>query len=125
MAVRLSALRSFRPLLPRKTPGTHFSQRFSRPQGRSAVGRIRKIEKCNNLIGNGTRDLSACCIVSQLTTLPRARHKNEYKCDYEGSEELQQQRKRKLRKTEMNLLLFSFRIHSRNVTQLDITVTGK
>jgi ribosomal protein L35 len=34
-------------------------------------------------------------------------------------------RKRKLRKTKINLLLFSFRIVSRNVAQLDIAVTGK
>jgi hypothetical protein len=30
------------------------------------------MEKSNGLIGNRTRDLPACSIVSQLTTLPRA-----------------------------------------------------
>jgi hypothetical protein len=30
------------------------------------------LEKSNDLIGNGTRDLPACSIVLQPTTLPRA-----------------------------------------------------
>jgi hypothetical protein len=51
MAVRLSALRAGRPLTPRKIPGTHFCYRLSRPQGHSAAGRIRSIEKSNDLIG--------------------------------------------------------------------------
>jgi hypothetical protein len=46
--------------------------RLSRPQGHSAAGRIRSIEKPNDLIGNWTRDLPACNIVPQPTTLPRA-----------------------------------------------------
>jgi hypothetical protein len=33
---------------------------------------IRSIEKFNDLIGNPTRDLPACSIVPQPTTLPRA-----------------------------------------------------
>jgi hypothetical protein len=61
MAVRLSALRADRPpFTPRKIPGTHFCYRLSRPQGHSAAGGIRSIEKSNNLIGNRTRDLLAC-----------------------------------------------------------------
>jgi hypothetical protein len=44
---------------------------MSRPQGYSAAGRIRSIEKSNDLIGNWTSDLPACSIVPQLTTLPR------------------------------------------------------
>jgi hypothetical protein len=41
--------------------------------GPYAAGRIRSIEKkSNNLIGNRTRDLPACSIVPQPTTLPRA-----------------------------------------------------
>jgi hypothetical protein len=31
-----------------------------------------KLKKCNDLIGNGTRDLPACSAVLQSTTLPRA-----------------------------------------------------
>jgi hypothetical protein len=71
MAVRLSALRARRPLPPRMIPGTHFCYRLSRPQGHSAAGRIRSIEKSND-IGNRTRDLPACSIVPQPTALPRA-----------------------------------------------------
>jgi hypothetical protein len=47
-------------------------KRLSRPQGHSEAGRTRWIEKSNDLIGNRTRDLPACSIVPQLTTLPRA-----------------------------------------------------
>jgi hypothetical protein len=54
---------------PRKISGTHFSQKLSRPQGHSAAGRIRPTEKSNDLIGNRTRDLPACSIVPQATTL--------------------------------------------------------
>jgi hypothetical protein len=72
MAVRLSDLRAGRRLSPTKIPGTYFSYRLSRPQGHSAAGRIRLIEKSNYLIGNRTRDLPACSIVPQPTTLPRA-----------------------------------------------------
>jgi hypothetical protein len=59
------------PFTPRKIPGTHFRYRLSRPQGHSAAGKIRSIEKSND-IGNRTGDLPAC-IVPQPTTLPRAR----------------------------------------------------
>jgi hypothetical protein len=75
MAVKLSALCAGRPPFPpppRKIPGTHFCQRLSGPQGHSASGRIRSIEKSNNLIGNRTRDLPVCNIELQPTTLPRA-----------------------------------------------------
>jgi hypothetical protein len=72
MAVRLSALRVGRHLPPRKFPGTHFCYSLSRPQGHSAAGRIRSIEESDDLIGNRTRDLPACSIVSQPTTLPHA-----------------------------------------------------
>jgi hypothetical protein len=41
-------------------------------QSHSAAGRIRSIEKSNELIVSRTRDLTACSIVSQPTTLPRA-----------------------------------------------------
>jgi hypothetical protein len=56
MAVRLST---------RKIPGTHFCYRLSRSQGHSAAGRIRSVEKRN--------DLPACGVVPQATTLKRAR----------------------------------------------------
>jgi hypothetical protein len=60
------------PFTPRKIPGTHLCYRLSRPHGHSAAGRIRSIEKSNYLIQNPTRDLPACSIVSQPTTLQRA-----------------------------------------------------
>jgi hypothetical protein len=47
---------------PRKIPGNNFCQKLSRPQGHSAAGRVRSIEKSNDLVGNRTRDLPACSI---------------------------------------------------------------
>jgi hypothetical protein len=55
---------------PMKIPGTHFYQRLSRPQGHNAAGRIRSTKKSND-IDNRTRDLPACSIVPQPTTVPR------------------------------------------------------
>jgi hypothetical protein len=69
MAVRLSALHTGRLFASRKIPGTHFCQRLSRLQGHIAAGRIRSIEKSNDLIGNLTRYLSACSVVPQPTDL--------------------------------------------------------
>jgi hypothetical protein len=66
MAVRLSASRAVRPLPPGKF------LLLSRPQGHSAAGSIRSIEKSNDLIGIRTDELPACSIVSQSTSLPRA-----------------------------------------------------
>jgi hypothetical protein len=56
------------PFTPRKSPGTHLCSRPSRPQGHSAAGRIRSVEKSNDLIGARTRDLPACSVVPPLTT---------------------------------------------------------
>jgi hypothetical protein len=78
MAVRSSALRAGRALPPRNLPGTHFCQKLSRPQGHSAAGRIRPIEKSNDLIENRTRNLPACNKVPRPTTLPRAPFFNRY-----------------------------------------------
>jgi hypothetical protein len=55
-----------------KIPGTNFCLRLSRPQGHSAAGNIRSIEKSNELIGIEICDLPSCSIVFQPTTLPRA-----------------------------------------------------
>jgi hypothetical protein len=46
---------------------------LSRSRGYSTAARIRSIEKSNDLIGIRIRDLPACSIVPQPTTLPRAR----------------------------------------------------
>jgi hypothetical protein len=56
----------------RKIPGTHFCYRLSIPQGYSAAGRIKSIEKPSDLIVNRTRRPPACSIVPRSTTLPRA-----------------------------------------------------
>jgi hypothetical protein len=58
------SLRHWLPFTSRNIPGTHFYQRLSRPQGHSTAGRIRSIEKSNDLIGNQTHDLLACSIAS-------------------------------------------------------------
>jgi hypothetical protein len=71
MVVRLSALHADHPLAPRKIPGTHFCQRPSWPQGHSVAGRVRSIEKSNDLIGIQTHNLPACSTVPQPTTLPK------------------------------------------------------
>jgi hypothetical protein len=57
---------------PRKIPGTHFCQRLSQAQGHSAGGKIRSTKNSNDLIGNWTRNLPACSIVSQPTMLLHA-----------------------------------------------------
>jgi hypothetical protein len=71
MAARLQALCAGRPLRPRNIPGAHFCYRLSRPQGHNPAGRVRPIEKSNDLIGNQTQDLPACSTVPQPTTLQR------------------------------------------------------
>jgi hypothetical protein len=80
MAVKLLALSAARPSPLREIPGTHFCQRLSRPQGHSVTGKIRSIDKSNDLIGNRTHDLPACSIVSQTTMLPRCPNVNSAKC---------------------------------------------
>ena len=45
------------PLPPGNTPGTHFWQRLSRPQGHSATGRIMSMKNSEDTIGNRTRYL--------------------------------------------------------------------
>jgi hypothetical protein len=60
MAVRLSALRAVRALLPRNffpVSGTHFCYRLSKPQGLVRLEGLDKLKKFNDLIGSRTRDL--------------------------------------------------------------------
>jgi hypothetical protein len=64
MAVRLSALSADWP--------SFAPRRLSRSEGHRAAGRIRLFEKSNDLTENRTRDLPACNIVPQPTTLSRA-----------------------------------------------------
>jgi hypothetical protein len=71
MAVRLSALRAGRPLPPGRflvlisVRGWVDTRDIVRLEGLSQLKKI-------HLIGTRTRDLPACCIVPQPTTLPRA-----------------------------------------------------
>jgi hypothetical protein len=53
-----------------KRPG-RFCYSLSRPQGHSAAGNIRSIEKFNDLIGIRNRHIPGWSIVPQPTTLPR------------------------------------------------------
>jgi hypothetical protein len=52
------------PLPPGNTPGTHFCYRLSRPQDHSATGRNMSLKNCNDTIGNRTRDLPVCSVVT-------------------------------------------------------------
>jgi hypothetical protein len=72
MAV-MSALRLGHHLPRRKILCTHFCWNLIRPQGYSPAGKISSIEKSNDHIGNLTRDLLACSIVPQPTTLQTLR----------------------------------------------------
>jgi hypothetical protein len=70
MAVRLSALRADRPLHP---PGRFLvliSVRGWSTPGHSAAWMIRLFEKSNDLIGNQTRDFSACSVVHARYRVP-------------------------------------------------------
>jgi hypothetical protein len=71
MAVRLSALRTGRAVLPRKNFYYSFLLEAESTKDHSAAGTIKKNWK-NYHIGNQTRDLQACIIVSQPSMLPRA-----------------------------------------------------
>jgi hypothetical protein len=71
-AVKLSKLRTGHLYPPGNIPGTHFCYRLSRPRGHSAFRRIVSMKNSNDTIGNRTRDLPACSIVSQLTAPSRA-----------------------------------------------------
>jgi hypothetical protein len=51
------------PLPPGNTPGTHFCERPSLPQGHSATGRIMSLKNSDDNIGNRTLDLPVCSIV--------------------------------------------------------------
>ena len=66
---KVVSLTHWLPLPPRNTPGTHFCQRMSRPQGHGATGRIMSLKNSNGTIGNRTRDLPVCSIVPLLLLL--------------------------------------------------------
>jgi hypothetical protein len=70
-AFRLSASNVRRPFTPRNMPGTHFSLRMTRPQGR----RIMLNEESNDLSKNRTYDIPSCHVMSEPTALPRTINK--------------------------------------------------
>jgi hypothetical protein len=70
--VSLTRRPAFTPPPPRKIFWYSFLLQAVDPMAIREAGRIWSIEKCNDLIGNGTRDLPACSTVPQATTLPRA-----------------------------------------------------
>jgi hypothetical protein len=72
MAVRFSTLRSGRPLPPGRFLVLISVRGWVDPQVHNAAGRIRSIEKSNDLIRNRTRDLPACSRVPRPTALQRA-----------------------------------------------------
>jgi hypothetical protein len=72
MAVRLSAFRAGRLLHPQEESWYSFLLKAESTQVHSAAGRIRSIEKSNDPIGIRSRDLQACSIMPQPSTLPRA-----------------------------------------------------
>jgi hypothetical protein len=82
MAVRLSALRAGCPLPPGIFLVLISVKRLSQPQGHSAAEKIRSVEKSNDHMGNRNRDLPACSIEPQLTTLQRAPNNNNNTLNY-------------------------------------------
>ena len=62
-AGKLVSLTHRPPLPPGNTPGTHFCQRLSRPQGDNATGRIMSLKNSNDTIRNRTCDLPVCSAV--------------------------------------------------------------
>jgi hypothetical protein len=74
MVVKLSALCAGCSLLPGRFLVLNSVRGPNQPQGHSAAGRIRSIEKSNDLNGNRTRDLPPCSIVPQPTMLSRTPH---------------------------------------------------
>jgi hypothetical protein len=70
--MRLSAPCAGRPLPPGIFLVLISVRGWFDPQGHSAAGRIRSVEKSSELIGNRTCDLLACSIVPQPTMLPHA-----------------------------------------------------
>jgi hypothetical protein len=70
MAVRLSALRADRPLTPERFLAFISVRGWVDPRALLRLEGLGKLKKSNDLIGTLTRDLSACSIVPQRTTLP-------------------------------------------------------
>ena len=65
---QLPALRTVRLYPSGDTPGTHFCQRVSRPQGHRAAGRNKAMRNPSDPNGNRARDLPACSALPQPNT---------------------------------------------------------
>jgi hypothetical protein len=72
MAVRLSALHAGRPLPPGRFLVLISVRVWVDPRAIVRLEELGELEKSNDLIGTRSRDLPACSIVPQPTTLPRA-----------------------------------------------------
>jgi hypothetical protein len=55
-------------LCPQEDSWYSFLSESQSTQGHNAAGRIRSIEKCNDINGNRTRDLPACSKVKETST---------------------------------------------------------
>jgi hypothetical protein len=76
-----SALRAGLALLPRHIFWYPFVRSSVKPRAIERLHGLSKLKKktCNDLIGDRTRDLTACIIVPQPTMLPRAIYNAEYR----------------------------------------------
>jgi hypothetical protein len=72
MAVRMSALRAGRPLPPGRFPVLISVGGSVDPGTIVRLEGYGQFKKCNDLVGNRTRELPVCIKVPQQTTLPRA-----------------------------------------------------
>jgi hypothetical protein len=72
MAVKLSALHAGRPLPPGKFLVLISIRCSVDPRAILRLEGLGQLKKSNDPIGDGTRDLQACSIVPQPTTLPPA-----------------------------------------------------
>jgi hypothetical protein len=118
MAISLSALGAGRSLPPRKIPGTYFCQRLSRPRGHNAAGRIRSIEKSNDLIGIRSRDLPACSIVRVLLCSTMCKMEvSIYQKVFQGYEPITEDHVTEKSETAMRLSLPHIIISLRNLTR--------
>jgi hypothetical protein len=87
MAVRLSALQSCSALFARKIftiSSINFCSKLSNSEGLLQLEGLCKLKEINDLFGTRTRNLPACSIVPQPSTLLIALHINEHKSGDSG-----------------------------------------